>query len=143
MAISINDNTNKNAVEVFNEMTATGKKCEFITDDSCGEIRNIGFVVSENEEDRKNAEKFFKYISTASNGNIYEMMHKMMTVATITEKGIEPDEMMNICGKDVMLSYANGKAYTMDGEEIANCDDLPDMPKDAIKAVLIERAKNC
>ena len=73
------------------------------------------------------------------NGNIYEMMQKLMTVATITEKEVEPDEMVTICDEDIMISYAKRTAYTMDGEEIANCTDLPPVSNDVIKALLTAR----
>ena len=67
------------------------------------------------------------------------MMQKLSEVATIEENAV--DEVVDVCGIDVMLSYTNRKTYTMDGEELANCDDLPDMPKDATKAVLIARTE--
>ena len=140
MAISINNTTEiKDAVEIFKEFNADGKKCEFVTADINGFNRNIGFVVTESEEDRRNAEEFFKYISNASNGNIMEMMHKLTTIATIEEKEIEPDEMIEVNGEEVIISYKNAAAYTIYGEEIVNCADLPSMPVEAIKAVLVAR----
>jgi hypothetical protein len=69
------------------------------------------------------------------------MMQKLETIATIEEKEIEPDEMIEICGEDVIISYAAKTAYTIDGEEIVDCKDLPDMPNEAIKAVLVARVE--
>ena len=42
---------------------------------------------------------------------------------------------------EVIISYSNAKAYTMDGDELANCDDIPNMPKEAVKAVLMARVE--
>ena len=70
-----------------------------------------------------------------------EMMSKLSTVATIEEKEIAPDEIVEVCGEEIILSYSNAKAYTLDGDEIANCDDLPKMPNEALKALLMAKAE--
>lgn len=129
-------NTIKNAVEIRSELKANGTKIEYIVIDG----QKCGILGSVNEADRAAAIKTLNAAYIASNGNIMEMMEKLSTIATIEEKEIEPDEVVDICGCDVILSYKNKKAYTMDGEEIANCDDLPDMPNEAVKAVLVARA---
>jgi hypothetical protein len=77
----------------------------------------------------------------ASNGNIMEMMMKLQTIATIEEKEIQPDKVIEICGEEVIISYPVKTAYSMDGKELANCRDLPDMPTEAIKAVLEARVQ--
>lgn len=69
------------------------------------------------------------------------MMRKLSTIATIEEKEIDPDEMFKINNIEVIISYTSKTMYLINGEEIANCKDLPDMPKEAIKAVLEARAK--
>ena len=69
------------------------------------------------------------------------MLSKLETIATIEEKEIEPDEVVNVHGIEIILSYSKAKAYTMDGNEVANCDDLPSMPTEAIKAVLMARVE--
>ena len=130
-------NNTKNAVEIRSELKANGTKIEYIIVDN----QRIGILGSISEADREKAIKVLNDTYTASNGNIYEMMQKLMTIATIEEKEIEPDEMIEICDEDIMLSYSNRKAYDMEGNEIANCDDLPSMPKEAIKAVLIARVE--
>lgn len=129
-------NTIKNAVEIRSELKANGTKIEYIVIDG----QKCGILGSVNDADRAAAIKALNAAYIASNGNIMEMMEKLSTIATIEEKEIEPDEVVDICGCDVILSYKNKKAYTMDGEEIANCDDLPDMPNEAVKAVLVARA---
>lgn len=130
-------NNTKNAVEIRSELKANGTKIEYIIVND----QKVGILGSINEADREKAIKVLNDTYTASNGNIYEMMQKLMTVATIEEKEIEPDEQIEIYGVDIMLSYSKGKAYTMDGEEISNCDDMPNLPKEAIKAILIARVE--
>lgn len=130
------DNT-KNAVEIRTELKENGTKIEYIVIDGM----KCGILGSVSEADREAAIKTLNKAYEASNGDIMEMMMKLSTIATIEEKEIDPDEMVEICGEEIMLSYANGKAYTVDGEEIANCDDLPAMPKEAIKAVLMARVE--
>ena len=132
-----NINTQKNAVEIRSELKANGTKVEYIVING----QKIGIMGSTSEADRAAALKALQDAYVASNGDIMEMMCKLNTIATIEENGIEPDEVVEVCGEQIMLSYKNCKAYTMDGEEIANCDDLPKMQKQAIKAVLIARAE--
>ena len=132
-----NINTQKNAVEIRSELKANGTKVEYIVING----QKIGIMGSTSEADRAAALKVLQDAYVASNGDIMEMMCKLNTIATIEENGIEPDEMVEVCGEQIMLSYKNCKAYMMDGEEIANCDDLPKMQKQAIKAVLIARAE--
>ncbi len=127
--------TNKNAVEIRSELQNNGTKIEYIVIDG----HKCGILGSVSDADREAALKALNAAYIASHGNIMEMMQKLATIATIEEKNIEPDEVVKICGEDVILSYSNAKAYSMDGNEITNCDDLPTMPKEAIKAVLIAR----
>lgn len=128
-------NVNKNAVEIHSELKANGTKVEYIVIDGC----KVGIMGSVSEADRAAALKALQEAYVASNGNIMEMMQKLSEVATIEENAV--DEVIEVCGVDIMLSYTNRKTYTMDGEEIANCNDLPDMPKEATKAVLIARTE--
>jgi len=128
---------NKNAVEIRSELNANGTKVEYIVIDG----QKIGIMGSVNEADRASAIKALNAAYVASNGNICEMMQKLYTMATIEEKEMVPDEVVEICGVEIIMSYSKAKAYTMDGEEIASCDDLPTMPKDAVKAVLMARVE--
>lgn len=134
--INATDNT-KNAVEIRTELKENGTKIEYIVIDGM----KCGILGSLNDADREAAIKTLNKAYEASNGNIMEMMMKLYTIATIEEKEIESDEMVEICGVEVILSYASAKAYTIDGEEIANCDDLPSMPNEAVKAVLMARVE--
>ena len=131
-------NNNKNAVEIRAELQENGTTLEYIVVND----QKVGMLGSANEKDRANAMKAIQTALDSSDGNVYEMMRKLQTIATIEEKEIKPDEMIEICGEEIIISYEAKAAYTTDGEEIANCADLPDMPNEAIKAVLIARAEN-
>lgn len=130
-------NTTKNAVEIRSELNANGTKIEYIVING----QKCGILGSTSEKDKQNAIRAIQTALDASGGDIYEMMQKLSTIATIEEKEIEPDEMIEICDEEVIISYASKAAYTLDGEEIVNCADLPDMPNEAIKAVLVARAE--
>lgn len=130
-------NHNKNAVEIRAEIGKNGTKIEYIVING----QKVGILGSVNANDREKAIKALQTALDASNGNIMEMMMKLNTIATIEENEIEPDEMIEICGMEVIISYKAKAAYSVDGEELANCRDLPDMPKEAIKAVLEARVQ--
>lgn len=130
-------NTKKNAVEIRTELAKNGTKIEYIVVNG----KKLGILGSANANDRAKAIKTIQTALDASNGNIYEMMQKLSTIANIEEHEIPADEMIKVDGIDVIISYSNKAGYTTDGEEIANCRELPDMPNEAIKAVLEARIK--
>lgn len=131
-------NNNKNAVEIRAELQANGTTLEYIVVNN----QKIGMLGSANEKDRENVMKTIQTALDSSDGNVYEMMRKLQTIATIEEKEIKPDEMIEVRRREIIISYEAKAAYTTDGEEIANCADLPDMPNEAIKAVLIARTES-
>ena len=137
MATINTTNTTKNAVEIRAELNANGTKIEYIIING----QKCGILGSTSEKDKQNAIKAIQTALDSSNGDVYEMMSKLSTIATIEENEIESDEMVDVCGEDIIISYAAKAAYTVDGEEIVNCADLPDMPNEAIKAVLVARAE--
>ena len=130
-------NTSKNAVEIRKELQSNGTSIEYIVVNG----QKLGILGSTSEKDKQNAIKAIQTTLDASNGDIYEMMRKLSTMATITEKEIAADEMVEINGEEIIISYEQKTAYTVNGEEIANCTDLPDMPEEAIKAVLTARVE--
>lgn len=75
-----------------------------------------------------------------------EVMNTMMIAGNQNEAGVPADatpEAVKVNGKDMNILYDKKAIFNRDlTKEIANCKDLPDMPKEAIKAVLVERAKN-
>lgn len=131
-------NTAKNAVEIRAELAKNGTVIEYIVVDG----QKIGILGSTGEKDKQNAIRAIQTALDASDGDIYAAMTKLSTIATIEEKEIEPDEMIEINGYKVIISYASKTAYDINGDSIADCTDLPDMPNEAIKAVLIARAEN-
>ena len=130
-------NTNKNAVEIRKELQENGTTIEYIVVNG----QKCGILGAANEKDRENAMKAIQTALDASGGSLAKMMTKLNTIATIEEKKIAADEMIEVCGEEVIISYDQKAAYTIDGEEIANCTDLPEMPDEAIKAVLVARAE--
>ena len=138
MNITKTDNT-KNAVEIRKELQANCTSLEYIE----VEGKRLGILGSVSEKDKQNAIKAIQSALDASDGNVYEMMRKLETIATIDAKEINPDEMIEVCGQEVMISYESKKAYDINGEEIANCDDLTsEMPDEAIKAILVARVES-
>ena len=129
--------TRKNAVEILKELNKDGIKIEYIVVNGT----RIGMLGATSERDRENAMKAIQTALDASDGNVYEMMSKLNTMAAINEHEIKPDEMVEVDGEEIIISYASKTAYATDGEELVNCTDLPDMPNEAIKAVLVARAE--
>jgi hypothetical protein len=132
-----NINTIKNAVEIRSEFKANGTKVEYIVING----HKCGIMGSVSESDREAAIKALNAAYIASNGNIMEMVQKLSDIATMEEKGIEPDEVVEIHDEKIILSYSKAKAYTMNGDEIVNCDDMPTLPKEAVKALLVARVE--
>ena len=128
---------NKSAIEIRSELKANGTKIEYIIVNN----QKVGILGSISEADRKKAIDTLNKVYTDCNGNIYEMMQKFREIATLEEKEIEHDEVVKVRGKDILLSYSKRKAYNMYGKELANCNDLPKMPKEAVKAVLMARVE--
>lgn len=78
---------------------------------------------------------------------VMEVVRVMSIAGKQNENGVSADaepEAVKVKGVNMNILYDKKAIYNSDlTKEIANCKDLPDMPKEAIKAVLIERAKNC
>lgn len=130
-------NTRKNAVEIYKELSANGTTIEYIVING----QKVGILGSANDRDRQKAIDAIQMALDASGGNIYETMQKLATVAAMNENDIVPDEMIKVRGKDIILSSSTRAAYTVDGKKVADCDDLPSMPYEAVKAVLIARVE--
>jgi len=133
-----NINTNKNPVEIRSELNKSGVRIEYIVING----QKVGILGSTNEVDRNAAIKALNDAYVASGGDIAAMVSNLTTVANLEEKKIVADEVVTVCGEEIIVSYESAKAYTMSGEEIATCEDLPNMPREAIKAVLVARAEN-
>lgn len=132
-----NIKTEKNPVEILTELRADKTKVEYIVINGV----KCGIMGSVNEADRAAAINALNKTYVASGGNIYKMMANLFAIATFEENGVEPDEVVKVNGADIILSYDKTTAYDMNGNEIANCTDLPAMPKEAVKAVLMARVE--
>lgn len=127
--------TPKNIIEIRSELASNGTKLEHIIIDG----HNVGIIGTTSEADRNNAIRAIETALESSNGNIYEAIQKLSTIATIEENNISPDEIVEVDGDDYIFSYANKTAYDMEGNPVVHCNSLPDMPKEGTKAVLEAR----
>ena len=130
-------NTRKNAVEIYKELCANGTTIEYIVING----QKVGILGSVSERDRQKAIEAIQMALDASGGNIYETMSKLSTVAAMKENDIEPDEMIKVRGVDIIISYNSRAAYTVDGKKVADCDGLPSMPYEAVKALLTAKVE--
>lgn len=128
---------NKSAVEIRSELKANGTKIEYIIVNN----KKVGILGSISEADRKKAIETLNKVYTDCNGNLSEMMSKLREIAELEEKEGKDEEIVRIYGANILLSYSKRKAYNMYGKEIANCNGLPSMPKEAVKALLIAKAE--
>ena len=147
-------NNKKSLVEIVTE-TRRGQTFEFLCIDgikldgrSCGAMCVLNY---DTEEAKEAAINFIQNIVDNSDKRgmelVFEVAMAYQMAAMHHELDIPTDvkpEAIKINGKDMNILYNKKAIYNSDlTKEIANCNDLPDMPKEAIKAVLIERAKNC
>jgi hypothetical protein len=130
-------NNTKNAVEIRSELATNGITVEYIVING----QKCGVLGSASEKDKEAAIKTLQTALDASDGNLCAAMQKLNAIATMEEHEIKPDEMVRVCGREIILSYEAKTAYTIDGEEIADCKDLDNLPNEAIKALLIARAE--
>lgn len=128
-------NRTKNAIELRKELSENGTHVEHIVING----QKVGILGYTSGADRDNAIKALQTALDASDGNIYEMMRKLTTIATLDENNVIPDEIVEVDGDDYIFSYANKTAYDMEGNPVVHCNNLPDMPKEGTKAVLEAR----
>ena len=77
----------------------------------------------------------------ATGNNVYDVQRYIMTAMTTAAHDIHPDECVDVNGNEILISYANKKAY-LGVDEIANLDDLAcTLPDEAIKALLVSRVE--
>lgn len=98
----------------------------------------FGYV---SEEDREAGLRLIGEALRATNGNKYQAMQYMMNAVTVAANDIKPDEVVEVQGNEILISYANKKAY-LNTTELANLDDLDcQMPNEAVKALLVSRVE--
>ena len=129
-------NTSKNVVELQKAYRADGTAIENIVIDG----RTVGVLGSVSERDKAVALETLQKAIDGSD-NVYEALMKIATVANLNTKEVLADEQIEIEGVKVLISYEAKTAYDLNGEELANCKELPDIPSEAIKAILVDRVK--
>lgn len=131
-------NTNKNLVELKSELGNTGLETVYINGTPVGVIGYTG------EEDHKASLDAIQKIVDSSDG-LMDAMRKVALLGSLGEKKIEPDEQVTIeeLEEEYLINYNKAEIYTLAGDKVADCEDLNGvkLPKEAVKALLIERAK--
>ena len=139
------NNTRKSMVEIVKSIRQS-TEVEILKIDGI----ECGIMGYANEADKQAGIAVIQQIVDNSDKRGYALAMEVMQTMTVAglqkEAGITADanpEAIKINGEDMNILYDKKAIYNSDlTKEIANCNDLPDMPKEAIKAVLIERAKN-
>jgi len=101
-------------------------------------------VMVENDKDR---EKFLKALNAAldaSGGSVFKAMQMVNQLAVFNDKEVSPDEEVEIFNKKYYISYAKKLAYDSKGNEVANCNEIPEAAREAMadevtKALLIAK----
>ena len=76
----------------------------------------------------------------ATNGNIPAARQYIYNAVTTAANNIQPDEAVDVDGTEMLIDYNLRKIY--EGTEIvATLDDMPELPMEATKAMLIDRAR--
>ena len=146
MATNITKTNNQKSRFEIIKAVRNGIEVEIVCIDGiqCG---TMGYA---NEADRKAGIDAIQKIVDNSNkrgyGLIKEVAEVLYQAAQQKDAGVPANatpEEVTINSKKFMILYDKKGIYNdIMTQEIANCRDLPDMPKEAIKAVLVERAKN-
>jgi len=94
------------------------------------------------EADMKAGLELLKKALKGANGCIPRAMQLMYSAALNSAKNIHPDEQVEVDGYQLMIEYATKTIYTLNREVVATLEDLTcELPEEAIKALLVERAK--
>ena len=98
----------------------------------------MGYV---SEKDRDAGLKLLSDALRATAGNIPAAMTYMYQACAVAANEIQPDEAVDVDGKEILICYGDRKAY--DGTtEIANLADIGcELSNVAIKAMLIDRVR--
>ena len=99
----------------------------------------VGYV---SESDKQACIKVIQKAVKATGGDPYATARYIQNAMLTAASGIRPDEEVEVEGVKMLVSYTDKAIY--DGTiQIANMEDLSTVDdKDAIKAILMERAKN-
>jgi len=100
----------------------------------------FGYV---SESDKQACMKLLEEAIKATGGDIWKVQRYIMNAVRVSAAEIKADEAVTVddYGTEIIISYQAKKAY-QGTEEIANLDDITcELPNEAIKAMLTDRAK--
>lgn len=148
MNTNSNNNTNSNRIELNakktmlelrDEISKDGVKLTYVTYDGA----KIGILGYLNEADKKKAEAALKKVSDEVSSP-FELVAKLNELTAIDDSGITPDEEVVVNGYRCYVDYGAKALYMASScDKITDLSDLScDLPTEAIKALLVERAKN-
>lgn len=124
-------------LQLRDELRADGLKMTYVTFND----EKIGMLGYLNDRDRAAAEKALRKASEGCN-NPYEAIMRLNALTAIDDSGIDPDEEVKVEGVSCYISYKDKTLYrACDCEAVCDLNDLNcELPKEAIKTLLIERA---
>lgn len=94
------------------------------------------------QSDKKACMELIEQALRATNGNVYEAQRYIQNAISVSAAEINADDVAKVDDTEIIIDYIARKAYC-GTQEIANCDDLEcDMPNEALKALLMARAKD-
>lgn len=147
-------NNKKSLFEIVTE-NRNGITHEFVCidgiklDGTCGALCTLSYL---NEEDKNAAIEFIQKIVDNSDKRgwelVFEVARAQQMAAMHQENGVADDKLeeVEVNGETMHISYKKKAIYAYDAtEEVANLNDIEGVdkyPKEAIKTILIERAKN-
>lgn len=98
----------------------------------------MGYVT---ESDREAGLQLLAEALKATAGDIPKAMMYMYNAARTAALEIKAEDSVEVDGVEIIISYEARKAY-LTGEEIANLDDMAcELPREAVKAILVERCR--
>lgn len=144
---NVNNTNNNSRIEVAaqkmpilqlrDELRADGLKMTYVTFND----EKIGMLGYLNDRDRAAAEKALRKASEGCTSP-FEAIMRLNALTAIDDSGIEPDEEVEVEGVSCYISYKDKTLYrACDCEPVCDLNDLNcDLPKEAVKTLLIERA---
>ena len=99
----------------------------------------FGYV---SESDKQGCIKLIRESVVATNGDIYKAAVYLRNAVTRAANDIRPDEVVDVEGNEMLISYAEQKIY-LDTHEVANLDDVEGSSafgNEAVKELLKARA---
>ena len=99
----------------------------------------FGYV---SESDKQACIDLITKAALACDGDVFAMRSYMMNATRISAEGIQPEDTVEVQGRELLVNYTEKKIYD-ETRELANLDDMTsEMSNEVIKALLVERANN-